>query len=87
MSAPRMTLADATTRRTPLARVLAAVEGATRLADGTVRARCELHGDRGDLSLHVTTADDGTVALACDAGCDVALILAALGLHGRDLGP
>ena len=49
-------------------------------------ALCPAHGDRNN-SLSVAEGDDGKVLLKCFAGCDVAEIVAALGLQMFELFP
>ncbi|MDP9358102.1 MAG: hypothetical protein M3R02_23015, partial [Chloroflexota bacterium] len=49
-------------------------------------AKCPAHDDRKN-SLKIDEGDDGRVLLRCYARCDVARIVAALGLQMRDLFP
>ena len=49
-------------------------------------ALCPAHDDRTP-SLSVRELDDGKVLLTCWAGCSIGEIVAALGLHLRDLFP
>lgn len=54
--------------------------------DTNFTCRCPAHEDR-ENSLSVSVADDGKVLLKCFADCDNKDILAAMGLHLRDLWP
>lgn len=66
-------------------RFLARLDHVVRRGEGWA-ARCPAHEDT-DPSLSVAEADDGSVLTHCFAGCTRAEILAALGLHERDLHP
>src|SRR5579862_9559076 len=49
-----------------------------------IMAHCPAHED-GTPSLSLGTKDDGTVLVRCQAGCETADVLAALGLEWSDL--
>jgi hypothetical protein len=66
-----------------LEQVLERLDHVKRNGSGWI-ARCPAHEDRKP-SLAIAAGDDGRVLLTCHAGCDVELILAALGLEKRDL--
>ena len=72
---------------TPTERILAALEDHNRDPKRNGKgwsARCPAHEDRRP-SLSVSEGDDGRALLHCHAGCDVANILAAIGLTKADL--
>jgi hypothetical protein len=70
---------------TPVARVLAQLDGVQRTGSGWM-ARCPAHNDR-CASLAVAQGHDDRVLLCCHAGCTVSMIVAALGITLRDLFP
>ncbi len=59
---------------------------ARRAGKGKWQARCPSHKDRNP-SLSVGEGKDGCVLLKCQAGCRTEAIVAAMGLHMRDLWP
>lgn len=65
--------------------VLSRLDGVRRSARGWA-VRCPAHDDR-TASLSIAAADDGRVLLHCFAGCEVADVLAAIGLQVGDLFP
>jgi hypothetical protein len=69
----------------PVERFLARLDHVVRRGEGW-SAQCPAHPDA-DPSLSIGEADDGSVLTHCFAGCTREAILAALGLHERDLHP
>jgi hypothetical protein len=67
----------------PINELLARLGDARRYGDGW-RACCPAHDDHRP-SLHVREADDHRVLVRCFAGCSAEAVVAALGLHMRDL--
>jgi hypothetical protein len=70
---------------TALETLLARVPSAKKVGKGW-SARCPAHNDR-RASLSIAEGDDGTVLVKCHAGCDTAVIVAAVGLKLADLFP
>ena len=68
------------------AEVAARCAGWTERPDGSYSARCPAHDDR-HASLSLTTGEAGATLLYCHAGCELAAILAALGLEATQLFP
>ncbi len=68
-----------------LDQILERLGGARKTAGGYM-ARCPAHEDR-LASLSLKAGEGGAVLLKCHAGCDLAAILARLGLEKRDLFP
>ncbi len=57
-----------------------------RTGSGRYVARCPAHGDRNP-SLTIRLLDDGRTLIHCFGGCDVAAVLAAIGMELSDLFP
>lgn len=70
----------------PTDRVLSRLVNVRRRQPGQYSACCPAHEDRAP-SLSVRETPDGTVLLHCFAGCEVADVLAALGIEPADLFP
>src|SRR5262245_35472450 len=70
---------------TPLETLLAKLPGAKHVGNGW-SARCPAHDDR-RASLSISQSDDGKALVKCHAGCEMAAILAAIGLKLTDLFP
>lgn len=68
---------------TPIERVLRVLSDA-RPCGGGFEARCPAHDDQAP-SLTISEGSDGRALLKCHAGCDNTKVVAALGLHMRDL--
>ena len=62
------------------------LEQVKRTGKGGFIARCPAHGDKHP-SLAIRETDDGVVLLHCFAGCDVGMVVGALGLEVSDLYP
>ena len=72
-------------QETPLERILALVERATRSGQH-YKSLCPAHADKNP-SLAIKEGEEGQVLLYCHAGCDTEDILTQLGLTMRDLYP
>lgn len=72
--------------QSPLDRVLPRLDKARRTGPASWSARCPAHDDRSP-SLSLKETDDGRILLHCFGGCEVASIVAALGLDLVDLFP
>lgn len=68
---------------TPCELVLSRLPGVKRSGKGW-KAHCPSHDDRNP-SLSVWERNDGSVGVKCQAGCDVEIVLANIGLTKRDL--
>ncbi|MDZ4145692.1 MAG: hypothetical protein U1D29_14350 [Burkholderiales bacterium] len=71
---------------TPTENVLSRLEKVRQRQPGQWSARCPAHADKGP-SLSVRETPGGAVLMNCFAGCDVAEVVAALGLTMSDLYP
>ena len=69
----------------PLERILSKLPSARATAAG-YQASCPAHDDRNP-SLSLRQTDDGKVLLKCHAGCPPEAVVAAVGMHLRDLFP
>lgn len=70
----------------PIDRLLPLLTHARKRQPGQYSACCPAHDDKAP-SLSVRESPEGAVLLHCFAGCDVAQIVAALGLELHDLFP
>jgi hypothetical protein len=70
---------------TPVQRILDRLCGVQRSGAGW-KALCPAHRDQHP-SLSVGTGNDGRALVYCHAGCDVRVVVAAVGLTLRDLFP
>lgn len=70
----------------PIDRVLSLLTKTRRRQPGQWSACCPAHDDKGP-SLSVRETPEGAVLLHCFAGCEVAEIVAAIGLELHDLFP
>jgi putative DNA primase/helicase len=64
--------------------ILSRLEGVKPRADGGYQARCPAHKDDNP-SLSISIGDNGGTVIYCQAGCDVADVLAAVRLKMSDL--
>jgi len=71
---------------TPIDNALSRLEKVRQRQPGQWSARCPAHADKGP-SLSVRETPEGSVLLHCFAGCEVAEIVASLGLELSDLFP
>jgi len=71
---------------TPLDNTLSRLDKVRQRQPHQYSARCPAHADKGP-SLSVRESPEGSVLLHCFAGCEVADIVAAMGLELHDLFP
>lgn len=71
---------------TPAEKLLSHLDGVRERTRGRWSARCPAHDDRSP-SLSIAERDDGALLLRCWSGCEVADVVAAVGLDLRDLFP
>ena len=70
----------------PIDNILSRLEKVRQRQPGQWSARCPAHADKGP-SLSIRETPDGAVLLHCFAGCEVAEIVASLGLELHHLFP
>lgn len=69
----------------PIDLVLQRLDKPREVAPGRWRARCPAHDGKSGSTLSLTRADDGRVLLHCFSGCEVAQVVASMGLQLHEL--